>query len=359
VPVVEAAKPVSAPLAGLNRWLSIVLVTTLTGGLAAACSSSGKSSEDARACDATSVAGKALPSVVTIHASNGSAASTGSGEIIRSDGYILTNSHVVSVAADGGSIEIVFSDGASAPASIKGRDPLTDLAVLHIEPQSPLPVIAMGSSNTVQIGQPVVALGAPLGLSSTVTSGIVSALDRTVQVEGENGKNAVIVSAIQTDAAINPGNSGGALTNCAAELIGVPTATASVPTASGEASAGSIGVGFAIPVDVAKLVSDELIASGSVSHAYVGIEVMGIPPTAAENGKPEGIYVVSVVPNGPAAAAGLQAGDIITKVDGKPATDPNELAMLLLQKKPGETISVTYTRDGKSTDTTITLGSQP
>ena len=196
-------------------------------------------SSTASACPVTSVADQVVPSVVTIAASGPGGDGTGSGEVIRSGGYILTNDHVISIAASGGSIEILFSDGQTAPATITGRDPQTDLAVLK--------VISLGSSS-VKVGQPVVAIGAPLGLSGTVTSGIVSALDRTVQVPGENNRSALLVSAVQTDASINPGNSGGALVNCEGQLVGVPTAGATVPDSGG----GSIGLGFAIPADLAK-----------------------------------------------------------------------------------------------------------
>ena len=196
-------------------------------------------SSTASACPVTSVADQVVPSVVTIAASGPGGDGTGSGEVIRSGGYILTNDHVISIAASGGSVEILFSDGQTVPATITGRDPQTDLAVLK--------VISLGSSS-VKVGQPVVAIGAPLGLSGTVTSGIVSALDRTVQVPGENNRSALLVSAVQTDASINPGNSGGALVNCEGQLVGVPTAGATVPDSGG----GSIGLGFAIPVDLAK-----------------------------------------------------------------------------------------------------------
>jgi putative serine protease PepD len=177
---------------------------------------------------------------------------TGSGEVIRSDGYILTNNHVISIAAaSGGSVEVQFSDGQVESATITGRDPQTDLAVLKVETSRQLKVIALGSSSSVQVGEPVVAIGAPLGLSGTVTSGIVSALNRTVQVPGDNDSTALLVSAVQTDASINPGNSGGALVDCAGKLVGVPTAGATVPSPSGESGGGSIGLGFAIPVDLA------------------------------------------------------------------------------------------------------------
>jgi len=311
-------------------------------------------------CDASSIANKVVPSVVTISATNGTNTSSGSGDIIRSDGYLLTNNHVVSVAANGGTIEVLLSDGSSYPASITGRDPQTDLAVIKVNPGTSLPAMSMGSSGSVRVGEPVVAVGAPLGLSSTVTAGIVSALDRTVEVPSDNGQSAVLISAVQTDAAINPGNSGGALTNCAGALIGVPAANATVPAKAGESSGGSVGLGFAIPVDLAKAVADEIIATGTVTHSYFGLDVVLIPPAAAQqSGKPEGLYVTAVAPGGPSEAAGLHPGDVITAVGGEPVTDANQLALLTLTKKPGESVTVTYEREGKSAETTITLGVQP
>ena len=336
----------------------------LSAGVLSGCGSTTGSSDAGRsaeaACNATTVAKEDLPSVVTITAggANGANASTGSGEILRDDGSILTNNHVVSPAANGGTIDVLLSNGRSYPATITGRDPQTDLAVVKISGAESLRPIPLGSSHSLVIGQPVVALGAPLGLSNSVTTGVVSALDRTVQVPADNGQTATLLSAIQTDAAINPGNSGGALTNCAGELIGVPTANATVTTSSGQSSTGNVGINFAIPVDLAGPVADELISTGRVTHSYFGIQVSTVPPAAGSE-TPGGLYVNAVVPGGPAAAAGLQAGDVITKVDGQPATDPTQLALLTVKKKPGDTVSVTYERAGVSTTTAVTLGSPP
>jgi putative serine protease PepD len=350
------------------RWLpwAAAGVALVVGGVVSGCTSPATSSpapsppsgssQTVSACAVTPVADQVIPSVVTIAASGSGGSGTGSGEVIRSDGYILTNSHVISIAARGGLVQVLFSDGQSSPATITGRDPQTDLAVLHVQPPHELKVIALGSSASVKVGEPVVALGAPLGLSGTVTSGIISALDRTVEVPGENDRSALLVSALQTDASINPGNSGGALVNCAGQLIGVPTAGATVPGSGG----GSIGLGFAIPVDLAKSVADEIIATGRVTHAFFGLQTAPIPPTAAAQAAvPEGLYVQAVTAGGPAAAAGLRAGDVITRIDGDPATSNIQLQELTLTKKPGATVSIGYSRDGRSATATVTLGAQP
>lgn len=308
----------------------------------------------------TPVADRVLPSMVTIAAKGANGSGTGSGEVIRSEGYILTNNHVISAAADGGSVEVLFSDGSSTAATITGRDPQTDLAVIRVRPSRALKPITLGSSGSVRVGQPVAAVGAPLGLSGTVTSGIVSALGRTVQVPGENDRSALLVSAVQTDAAINPGNSGGALVNCEAQLVGVPTAGASVPSTSGEAAGGSIGLGFAIPVDLAKTISGEIIDTGRVRHAYFGLQTVPIPAAAAaQTGVPEGLYVAGVTAGGPAAQAGLRTGDVITSIEGKAATSDVQLQALTLTKRPGDTVSIAYSRGGHSAKATTTLGAQP
>lgn len=343
-------------------WLGIVgalLVGGLIAGLSVAVSESSPSASGLAACTATRVANDTLPSVVTIAASGTSGSGTGSGEVIRSDGYILTNNHVISAAASGGSVQVLFSNGATEPATITGRDPRTDLAVIKVNESTRLPVIPFANSNNVRVGEPVVVLGAPLGLSSTVTSGIVSALGRNIEVPADNGNNALLVGAIQSDASINPGNSGGAMTNCSGDLIGVPTAGATVPNASGQASAGSVGLGFAIPSNLAKSVADEIISTGRVTHSFFGISVAPIPTTAAaEAGTAEGLFVISVVAGGPAASAGLAAGDIITKIDGQVASDPNQLFALNLTRRAGDTVAITYERNGRSTTATVTLGSQ-
>ena len=271
---------------GWLPWLALGAALA-AGGAVSGCTTSTASSPGTSAtsgsaavsaCAVTPVANQVIPTVVTITAHGPGGSGTGSGEVIRSDGYILTNNHVISIAAvSGGSVEVQFSDGETAAATITGRDPQTDLAVLKIQTSRELKVISLGSSSSVQVGQPVVAIGAPLGLSGTVTSGIVSALNRTVEVPGDDRRSALLVSAVQTDTSINPGNSGGALVNCAGQLVGVPTAGATAPGPSGP-SGGSIGLGFAgARVDLAKSIADEIITTGRVTHAYFGVQTVPIP----------------------------------------------------------------------------------
>jgi putative serine protease PepD len=310
-------------------------------------------------CNATQVAGQGLPSVVTISAGGAdpsSGSGTGSGELIADGGYILTNDHVIAVAADGGRLSVRYSDGQSSKATLVGRDPLTDLAVIKADDgASGRPIIPIGSSSGLQVGQPVVALGAPLGLSSTVTAGIISALDRHVPVPSSNAGTAHLVGAIQTDAAINPGNSGGALVNCGGELIGVNTAIATVPNANGDAGGGSVGLGFAIPVDLAEPISAELIKTGQVAHTTLGLQVQQISTsTDAASAAPAGLFVLSVAPGSPAAKAGMHPGDVITTVNGATAVSSDQLTVAEIQGKTGQDVELTYVRDGQEATVLLT-----
>jgi putative serine protease PepD len=307
-------------------------------------------------CQAVTVAAQDMPSVVTISARSGAQGGTGSGEIIKDGGYILTNNHVIAVAANGGQISVLYSDGRSSAATLVGRDPVRDLAVIKATDRAAgLPVIGIGSSQALVEGQPVVAMGAPLGLSSTVTSGIVSALDRYIAVPGDSGQTAHLVGAIQTDAAINPGNSGGALVDCSGRLVGVNSAIATVPNSAGQTGGGSVGLGFAIPVDLAIPVANEIIATGTVTYLTLGLNVQTIPAAAAQKaGVPEGLYVLSVTPGGPASNAGIVASDVITQIDGRSATDSEQITVAELTAKPGQSIAITYERSGTSTTVDVT-----
>jgi putative serine protease PepD len=313
----------------------------------------------AGSCDVTKVAEERLPSIVTILAGSRNSGGVGSGEVIRSDGYILTNDHVIApAAASGAGIHVLFSDGERVEASVAGRDPRSDLAVVHMAGHTGLETIPLGDSASLRVGQPVVALGAPLGLSSSVTSGIVSALGRTVRLPSPTGVPALLADAVQTDAAINPGSSGGALVDCAGALIGVPTAGAVVPSPTGQPSSGNIGLGFAIPVNIAKRVADELIETGSVTHAYIGIEAQPLA-SPGQSGQATGLLVTGVDSTGPAAAAGLREGDVIVSIDGQDAVSVDQIAALTLTKQAGETVEFVYERAGTRATATVTLGRAP
>jgi len=303
-------------------------------------------------CDAANVADRALPSVVTVRAGSGQGAGSGSGVVIRPNGYVLTNNHVVVVGAHDGAVSIQRGDGENVDAAIVGRDPLTDLAVIKAKDASGLSPITVGQSSSVQVGHPVVAIGSPLGLTSTVTTGIVSAVDRYVRVPAENGGTAHLVGAIQTDASINPGNSGGALVDCSARLVGINTAGAAVPNSPG----GSIGLGFAIPVDFAKRIADELIREGRVTRPNLGLQVQAISDELArQTGGSAGLFVQAVTSGGAAAQAGLRPGDVIVEVDGEPARDADALIVKTLTMKSGDTLRVKYERHGSSHTTVVTL----
>ncbi|SDI79345.1 putative serine protease PepD [Frankineae bacterium MT45] len=315
----------------------------------------------ATGCPAVAVADAVLPTVVTLSVRTSTGSGSGSGEVIRSDGYILTNDHVISAAATSGVIDVLFSSGHTERATLVGRSIALDLAVIKVSADTSLPTIAIGDSNELQVGQPVVALGAPLGLDGSVSAGIVSALGRDVSVPADQGQTAVLTGAIQTDAAINPGNSGGALVDCAGRLVGVNTAIATVPGGSGQSdSSGSVGIGFAIPVNLAKLVADQLISGGQFNPPFMGVSTAPIPDAVAQRfGTADGLYVQAVTSGGPAEKAGLQPGDIITSVNGRSTTTANGIFLALVKAKPGDQVPVEYERNGTKASTTVTVTARP
>ncbi|HQZ84425.1 MAG TPA: trypsin-like peptidase domain-containing protein [Actinomycetota bacterium] len=294
------------------------------------------------------IAKRMLPTVVSIVVSaNGGDSGSGSGFIIRDDGYILTNNHVVAPGADGGDIKVQFNNDEIKDAQIVGRNPSYDLAVLKVE-ASGLPVASLGNSSNVQVGDTAIAVGSPLGLSGTVTSGIISALNRPVRAGGEGESS--FIDAIQTDAAINPGNSGGPLVNGKAEVIGVNSAIASLGASQGSQS-GNIGVGFAIPSNTAKRIADEIIATGTSKTPVIGVML-------DFQTQSDGATVGSVTAGGPAASAGVKAGDRITAVNGDPIDTPVALITAIRSLNPGDTVTLTVSDGGSSRDIKVTLGSQ-
>ncbi|WP_431278454.1 S1C family serine protease [Leifsonia poae] len=307
-------------------------------------------------CNAERVADQVLPTIVTITVHGPGGSSNGSGEIITRDGYILTNNHVISPAATGGALSVRYSDGVETEAELVGRDPKTDLAVIKVSSEDALPVIDRGDSGSLSVGEPVVALGAPLGLSSTVTAGIVSALGRTVPVPSDDDRNAILVGAIQTDASINPGNSGGALVDCRGRLVGINTAIATVPGGDGQRSTGSVGIGFAVPESLAIPIAHQLIEHGEVAYPTAGVDLIPIPhAVSAHYGVAEGLFVRSVERGGPAYSAGIRPGDVIIELDGRTASSVDVLTHIQVTSEPGDKVEVEYLRNGHTHHTTVTL----
>jgi putative serine protease PepD len=286
-----------------------------------------------------------LASVVSVGAGDG----TGSGFVISDDGYIVTNHHVV---RDADTIELAFSDGSREEAEIVGSSASYDLAVLRVDRDDLTPVV-LGNSANVAVGDPVLAIGSPLGLEGTVTSGIVSALDRPVTAGGQ-GEQAFI-NALQTDAAINPGNSGGPLVDVEGRVIGVNSAIA---TLGFSGASGSIGLGFAIPIDQARRTAEQIIATGVAQYPVMGVR---LDPSYDEPGAriaADTDESPGVVRNGPAERAGMRPGDVIVAIDGHPVSTPDELVVLLRTRQPGDEVTLRYVRDGVEAEVSLTLDSE-
>jgi putative serine protease PepD len=304
----------------------------------------------------TGAAGRIQPSVVTIDVSGPRGQGNGSGVIIRADGYIVTNDHVVSVATGGGTLTVLTDDGQQAKASIVGRDASDDLAVIKVAGLESLRAATFAKSANLVVGQTVVAVGAPLGLSNTVTSGIVSNTARPVR-SGDNDQ--AVFDAIQTDAAINPGNSGGALADLNGNVVGINAAIAT-PNTGGlqipgqDTQSGSIGIGFAIPSDEVSRIAAQLISTGKATHAVIGVQVSG---QRNGNQSTPGATLQKIEANSPAQKAGLQVGDVVTRVDTQRIDDADALIAAIRSHAPGEKVSITYTRGGRSKTVQITLGS--
>lgn len=340
--------------------------------------------EDVNAITAAAV--KATPSVVTIKASSGSEGGTGSGIILDGEGHVLTNTHVVTLdgTAANAAIEVRMSDGRVYSAEIVGTDPLSDLAVVKIKNGSGLVPAVLGDSGKLNVGDTAVAIGSPLGLTGTVTDGIVSTLNRTISVassaapkegaddpqggdqgfqfappdggQGQSTTNqgSISINVIQTDAAINPGNSGGALVNTKGEVIGVNVAIASAGGDS--ASSGNIGVGFSIPINHAKRVAQEIISTGKATHGQFGVSVKQKTASSAASGFSVGAEVATVEPGSAADKAGVKVGDVVTKFQNLAISDPNQLTAAVREQAAGASVKVTVVRDGKEQQLDVTLG---
>lgn len=337
----------------------------------------------------TAAAAKAMPSVVTISATSGSSGGTGSGIILDASGYILTNTHVVTLdgAAAHAKIEVQTSDNKVYEGTIVGTDPLSDLAVVKIDAPN-LVAATLGESSKINVGDTVIAIGSPLGLDNTVTDGIISTLNRTIQVASsavpetpsdssqtpDNGGNGfrfsppgggqdttaaqgtVNLNVIQTDAAINPGNSGGALVNAQGEVIGVNVAIASTGSSSSSSSqSGNIGVGFSIPIDHAKQVAEQIIKTGKATHGQLGVSVSGTSASGTDSAFSAGATVQSVTDGSAGAKAGIKKGDVITQLGNRTISDAADLTAAVREQPGGATVKLDFTRDGKAQSVDVTL----
>jgi len=336
----------------------------------------------------TAAAVKASPSVVTIKATSGSAGGTGSGIILDTNGRVLTNTHVVTLdgQTDSATLEVRTNDGKVLSAKVVGTDPLSDLAVIQIDKPAGLVPATLGDSSKLNVGDTAVAIGSPLGLTGTVTDGIVSTLNRTISVASSAapkggadnsqgggdqgfqfappgggqapspaGQGNISINVIQTDAAINPGNSGGALVNSSGEVIGVNVAIAS---AGGNASStsGNIGVGFSIPINNAKRVAQEIINSGQATHGQLGVSVKPKAAGSSSSGFSVGADVATVEPGSAADKAGIKVGDVITKFQDRDISDPNQLTAAVREQPAGANVKVTVLRGGQEKQLDVTLG---
>lgn len=289
------------------------------------------------------VAEKVSPSVVQLQVQGRSSAGEGSGFIISSDGLIVTNNHVVEGAADGGAIRAVFQDGTTATATIVGRDPTSDVAVVKAEGRKDLPVVELGSSDALKVGQGVVAIGSPFELSGTVTSGIVSSLHRPTRAGGEDGSQATVLDAIQTDAAINPGNSGGPLVNMQGQIVGINSAIYSPQTSGG--SAGSVGIGFAIPIDQARRTAKEIAETGKATQTVLGVSV--------KDNQDGGALIADVVAGSAGEKAGLKKGDVVTKLDDRRIDSSDALVAAVRSHAPGDKVRLELDNGSRTVDATL------
>jgi len=400
-----AIAAVIAAVVGGASGAGIVAAVDTHGSNTASTSTAGPTSitvNDAKNATAiTAVAAKASPSIVTINATTSSEAGTGSGIILTSDGYVVTNNHVVTLDGESADpkIQVETNDGRLLAAKVVGTDPTDDLAVIKLQNVTGLQPASFADSSKLNVGDMAVAIGAPLGLSGTVTNGIVSALNRSITVQSSaaptggdssdgdgsgSGSGSspfnfwnfgdgtqsqsqtpsttatatISLAVIQTDAAINPGNSGGALLDSDGKVIGINCAIASAgDTSDTSGQSGSIGVGFAIPSNIALRIADDIIKNGSATHGLFGAEIEDVTSDgSATTSKTVGAKIHSVTAGGAAAAAGLKAGDIVTNFNGIPITNATDLTAQVRALQGGTKASVTYVRNGQSTKVSLTLG---
>ncbi|MBM7437436.1 S1C family serine protease [Streptomyces sp. HB132] len=323
---------------------------------------SGRDDGDRAPDSVAGIASSALPSVVTLHVNGSAESGTGTGFVLDDKGHILTNNHVVAPAGSTGDITVTFSGGESASAEIVGKDSGYDLAVVKVTGVSGLKPLPLGNSDNVRVGDPVVAIGAPFDLSNTVTSGIISAKQRPITAGGEKGDGTDVsyVDALQTDAPINPGNSGGPLVDADARVIGINSAIRAADSGSGldGGQSGSIGLGFAIPINQGKRVAEELINTGKATHPVIGVTLdMEFTGDGAKVGGKAADGGEAVTEGGPADKAGIRAGDVITEVEGRRVHSGEELIVKIRAHRPGDRLGLVLTRGGKDLSVTLTLGS--
>ncbi|WP_371662433.1 trypsin-like peptidase domain-containing protein [Streptomyces sp. NBC_00280] len=377
----NGAAPVGGRPGARRRGLAVgaVLLALLSGGIGGAVGSylerhdgdgdriqlsqAGKDESVGRAPDSVAgIAARALPSVVTLHVRGGGAEGTGTGFVLDGRGHILTNNHVVEAAGAGGKVTVTFSGGETAEAEIVGRDGGYDLAVVRVTGVDGLRPVVLGNSDNVAVGDPVVAIGAPFDLANTVTSGIISAKERPITAGGdsEDSSDVSYVDALQTDASINPGNSGGPLLDAEARVVGINSAIRSADSGSGldGTQAGSIGLGFAIPINQGKRVAEELINTGRATHPVIGVTLdMDYTGDGARVGTQGNDGGSPVTKGGPGDRAGLQAGDVITGVDGRRVHSGEELIVRIRAHRPGDRLELSLLRGGRQRTVSLVLGS--
>jgi S1-C subfamily serine protease len=295
----------------------------------------------------TDIAGRVTPAVVSLDLQAGTSGGTGSGVVLSPDGYIVTNNHVVELAATDprATLEAVFSSRLRAPARVVGRDPQTDIAVVKVDLANPV-VAQLGRSSDLRAGDGVIAIGSPLGLAGTVTEGIVSSIDRPVRLDAESAEANPVIDAIQTDAAINPGNSGGALVDTTGAVVGINTAIRTL----GGGEGGSIGLGFAIPIDDVRVIAESIIRTGGYTHSDLGVNAKSVT-----DGNADGAQVLNVRQGGPASAAGLVEGDVVLRVDDRAIASADELVVAVRDHPPGSVITLGVVRQGRPLTLQVTL----
>ncbi|WP_232014305.1 trypsin-like peptidase domain-containing protein [Cellulomonas fimi] len=360
VPVVSVAAATALVAAGATAGIAHVLQDDDAAPRAASLADVGSSRNEAvpvagssdDAPDWEAVAKAVAPSVVAIEVATGQGGAQGSGVIIDDDGHVVTNNHVVAGAQDG-KVQVTVTDGRLFEATVVGTDPTTDLAVVRIEDApDDLRAAALGDSSKVVVGQSVMAVGNPLGLANTVTTGIVSAVDRPVSTSAQDGSQATVTNAIQIDAAVNPGNSGGPLFDAQGRVIGINSSIATLSQASG-----SIGLGFAIPVDLVKNIAGQLIDDGTAEHAFLGVSLADGTATA-DGVTRRGAVVQEVSDGSPAAEADLQADDVVVAIDGDPVGGAESLTAYVRALAAGDQVTLTVVRDGSTTEVDVTLATR-